>query len=326
VIAEMSTPLQTNSADVILQETAASQNSAVDVPRYIPPEIGEWITSNDTNNTYRIGAQIGEGNFGVVYECTDTWNNDLAIKILKPNGTYEQVRDNAIAEFQKLRLLRHPNITYVYDAFEYRHTFYIVFERCWKSINEFVQRDTFQGKLWVSAIARQLLQAVHFIHCNDYAHQDIHGGNVFVATMRDDMSPDNMIFTYMLGDLGIAKLATEMNPENTILADWMRAPESLNSKEFGVMDKRMDIYHCGLLFLQIILGKELHFSLDEVLAGKPRELALQLESPFSFALEKALRRHVDYRTATALEFWRDLNSPVDISTDAVATKRTDFAY
>lgn len=283
-------------------------NQPVEEQKFVAPKIGELITSTDTENTYRIGALIGEGNFGYVFQCTDTWNNELAVKILKPKGTYEQVRENAIAEFQKLRLLRHPNITYVFDAFEFRHTFYIVFEKCYQSINEFIQTDTFQGQHWIKAIARQLLQAVHFIHCNNFAHQDIHGGNVFVATMRDDMSPNDMIFTYMLGDLGIAKLVADMNAENTVLADWMRAPESLIPTEYGPMDKRMDIYHCGLLFLQIILGKTLSFTLEEVIAGKPREIALTLDPPFSFALEKALRRHVDFRTATALEFWRDLNT------------------
>lgn len=104
------------------------------VPAFVPPGEGELIIALETNNTYRIGRKIGEGSFGVVYECTDTWNNELAVKVLKPLGTYEQIRDSAIAERHKLLLLRHPNIIYVYDAFEYRHTFYIVFERCWKSI------------------------------------------------------------------------------------------------------------------------------------------------------------------------------------------------
>ncbi|MGH8856701.1 MAG: protein kinase domain-containing protein [Polaromonas sp.] len=280
----------------------------VDSLTFTPPANGELITSEDTGNTYRIGALIGEGSFGYVYECTDTWENELAVKILKPRGTYEKVRQDALAEFQKLRLLRHPNITYVYDAFEFRHTFYIVFEKCWQPINEFIQSKDFQGQYWLRAMARQLLQAVHFIHCNNYAHQDIHGGNVFVATTRDDMSPKDMIFTYMLGDLGITKLVAEMDAENTILADWMRAPESLVSTEFGPMDHRMDIYHCGLLFLQVLHGKPLTFTREEVLAGKPREMALEAGKPFSFALEKALRRHVDYRTASALEFWRDINT------------------
>lgn len=281
------------------------------VPVFTPPAAGELITSEATRNTYKIGELIGEGNFGYVYECTDTWDNELAVKILKPRGSYEQIRDSAVLEYQKLRLLRHPNITYVYDAFEYRHTFYIVFEKCWQSINQFIQTEKFSGEVWLRTMARHLLQAVHFIHCNDYVHQDIHGGNVFVSVSKDEMKPDEMLFTFMLGDLGIAKLAADMDAENTILADWMRAPESLDPREFGAMDHRMDMYHCGLLFLQVLLGAPLQFTRDEVLAGKPREMALALESPYRFALEKALRRHVDFRTASALEFWHDLNTPPD---------------
>jgi eukaryotic-like serine/threonine-protein kinase len=277
-------------------------------PVFTLPEAGTLITSEVTRNTYRIGSLIGEGSFGYVYHCTDTWENELAVKILKPRGTYDEIRQKAIAEFEKLKFLRHPNITYVYDAFEFRHTFYIVCEKCWQPINDFVQSEDFNGRMWIRAIARQLLQAIHFIHCNDFAHQDIHGGNVFIQAAHDDLSPKEVIFTFMLGDLGLAKLATDMDAENTILADWMRAPESMNTNEFGTMDHRMDIYHCGLLFLQILLGKPHTFTKDEILSGKPRELALQLETPYSFALEKALRRHVDYRTASALEFWRDLNS------------------
>ena len=45
------------------------------------------------------------------------------------------------------------------------------------------------------------------------------------------------------------------------------------------------------------------------LNGHPREMALALPPPYSFALEKALRRHVAYRTANAMEFWRDLHTP-----------------
>ena len=278
-------------------------------PVFTPPTEGELITSTSTGNTYRIGRVIGEGSFGVVYECRDTWDNELAVKILKPRGTYLEVRGSAIAELQKLRNLRHPNVTYVHDGFEFRHTFYIVFERCWQPINIFIQRENFKGHLWLRAMARQLLQAVHFLHCNDYVHQDIHGGNVFVATIHDDMAPADMVFSFMLGDLGITKMVSEMDAANTVLAEWMRAPETLVPSEFGPMDRRMDIYHCGLLFLQVLLGQPLTFTREEVLAGKPRDVAREVGGPFGFALEKALRRHVDYRTASALEFWRDLNSP-----------------
>ena len=35
----------------------------------------------------------------------------------------------------------------------------------------------------------------------------------------------------------------------------------------------------------------------------------ELEPPLNVALEKALRRHVMFRTANAMELWRDLQSP-----------------
>jgi hypothetical protein len=75
------------------------------------------------------------------------------------------------------------------------------------------------------------------------------------------------------------------------------------------MDHRIDIYHCGLLFLHLLNGAEIRFTQEEILSGKPRELALQLPQPYNFALEKTLRRHVAARTASAMELWRDLNSP-----------------
>ncbi len=45
----------------------------------------------------------------------------------------------------------------------------------------------------------------------------------------------------------------------------------------------------------------------------PRNLQ-KLKQTFrmDYPLEKTLRRHVIYRTATAMELWRDLNAPPNI--------------
>ncbi|MBU4467549.1 MAG: hypothetical protein KKC39_02230 [Candidatus Omnitrophica bacterium] len=83
----------------------------------------------------------------------------------------------------------------------------------------------------------------------------------------------------------------------------------LNPNEFGTIDRRIDIYHVGLLLLELAYSKELRFTPEEIINGKPREMAVQLQPPYNFALEKALRRHVSYRTADAMELWRDLHTP-----------------
>ena len=274
----------------------------------IPPSPGEVITSLGTKNTYTMGKRIGEGYFGVVYECKDIWENDLAAKVLKPIGTYEKVKSSAETEFIKLLQLRNPHITFVYDAFEFRDTFYIITERCYCSVKQIFLIKDFNGQSWLMPIAKSLLQAVHYLHINNYVHQDIHSGNVFAALVKDEMIPqDKTIIQFKLGDLGVAKLFNELDARNT-RAQWMIPPEVLSPNEFGPIDNRIDIYHLGLLLLELAYSKELRFTLKEIIEGKPREMALQLQSPYSFALEKALRRHVTYRTANAMELWRDLHT------------------
>lgn len=279
------------------------------VKQAIQPIVGEVITSLATGNSYTIGSRIGEGNFGIVYSCKDVWENDLAAKVLKPIGSYEKVKAAAEAEFIKLLQLRNPYITFVYDAFEFRDTFYIITERCHSPVTDLFALKNFDGKLWLMAIARGLLQAVHYLHINNYAHQDIHPGNVFAAFVKDEMLPEaNQVIQFKLGDLGVARLLSEIDAQNT-RAQWMLPPEVLNSSEFGPTDHRIDIYHVGLLFLQLAYSRELRFTTQEILGGKPREMALSLPLPYGFALEKALRRHVEYRTANAMELWRDLHTP-----------------
>ena len=276
---------------------------------FIPPSKGELIKSGLTGCTYTIGDVIGEGSFGVVYECSDDWNNELAAKVLKPTRSYDEVRVAAEAEIAKLFQLRHPHITHFYDAFEYRDTFYIITERCNFSLAQFFAMEWFHGPTWTLPIARSLLQAVQFLHLNGFAHQDIHSGNVFALFAPNELTPnENQSTQFRLGDLGVAKLFSDIRPENT-RAPWMLPPEVLNSSEFGAPDHRVDIYHCGLLFLQLEHSQELRFTKEEILGGKPRQMALELAPPRSFALEKALRRHVSLRTETARELWRDLNTP-----------------
>lgn len=206
-------------------------------------------------------------------------------------------------------LLRHPHITYVYDAFEYRDTFYIVTERCYCPLRQLFGAEWFHGRLWVAPVARCVLQAVNYLHINQYAHQDIHLGNVFAAFSRNEMQPTEPgAIQFKVGDLGVSKLFSEIDVANT-LNNAIRPPEAINPAEFGPLDSRIDLYHAGLLFLQLARSEILNFTQDEILNGRPRELALELDPPLNVALEKALRRHVMYRTATAMELWRDLQSP-----------------
>jgi len=279
------------------------------------PTPGEVITSLRTNISYTMGDRIGEGFFGVVFQCVDGWQNDLAAKVLKPTGTYEQLHAAALAEIQKLFHLRHPHITYLYDAFEYRNTFYIITERCYRPLTELFNLEPLHGLGWIIPIARCVLQAVHYLHINQYAHQDIHLNNVYAAFSRDEMRPqESGAINFKVGDLGVSKVFGELDAANT-LNNSIKPPEALDPAQFGPLDHRIDIYHLGLLFLQLAYAKRLQFTAEEVLQGRPREMAEALPPPYNFALAKALRRHSAYRTNGAEELWRDLRATAPTSVE-----------
>ena len=160
---------------------------------------------------------------------------------------------------------------------------------------------------WFKPIARNLLQAVHFLHTNNFAHQDIHVGNIFIAFTKDELLPSekNEAINFKLGDFGIAKFFHEISAENT-LAGWMLPPEILDPYEFGTADHRIDIYHIGLLFLQLALSSRLVFTYEEILIGEPRKIAESLKTAHGDLIAKMLRRHVEHRAASVLEVWNEL--------------------
>ena len=280
----------------------------VSQPRvFKPPQHGQSIHCDGKH--YFIGKFLGSGYFGNVYECSDEWGNPLVAKVLVPrNQTYDEVRENWLSELKKLHDLRHPNVTFVHAAFECEDTFYLIIERCWMTLDVVITLENLQPDRWIPYVARDVLQALEFIHSHGYVHKDIHQGNVFVSQSVDRMVPTKEpVWSFKVGDLGISRLETEMSAFNTLLAQWMLPPEAIDPAEFGPVGRTIDVYHTALLLLAILLNRVPSFSREEVLQGVPRQLAEASGSRYGLAIARALRRHVVSRTPTAMNFWRDID-------------------
>lgn len=284
----------------------SSQSSSIQPKNFLLPCSGEKISVRENN--YYIGEILGTGQFSVVYSCTNDWGNSLAAKVLLPNNRpYDQIRDNWQKEFEHLIHLRHPNVTYIYDAFEHKNTFFLIMEQCFDTLEGLIRSQAVIGEFWVPFVAKDILQGLSFIHSRDYVHKDIHSKNIFVQREIDRMNPSkDPVLSFKVADLGIANIENNIRSENTVLANWMRPPESIAPKDFGKVGKCTDIYHTALLLMSLITKKQYFFTDDEIISGAPRQEADSLNSRYSRALSKALISHTNLRTQSALEFWNDI--------------------
>lgn len=260
------------------------------VPRkFVPPSYGQVIECNGIN--YFIGKKIGQGAFSDVFDCLDEYGNELVAKVILPRDqSYEAIRGNWLREFQNLQQLRHPQVTFIHQAFEYRDTFYLIVEKCEHTLEDLV-RDTSDGELWLPYVSRDILNGLHYIHDHGYVHKDLHAGNVFMSLQRHPIFPDqDSVWRFKIGDLGISR------------------PEALDRK-FGSIGKHVDIYHVGLLLLSLLLNQPLNFTQDEIIAGHPRKCAegLRSRSRYAPAIARALRRRVSARTPSAIDMWREIS-------------------
>lgn len=276
------------------------------VPRkFVPPSYGEVIGCNGIN--YFIGEKIGQGAFSDVFDCLDEFGNELVAKVLLPRDqSYEAIRGNWLREFQNLQQLRHPQVIFIHQAFEYRDTFYLIVEKCESTLEDLISDISTDGELWLPYVSRDILNGLHYIHYHGYVHKDLHAGNVFASLQRDPMFPDqDPVWRFKIGDLGICRLEKDISP-NTTLPQRMLPPEALD-RRFGFTGKHVDIYHVGLLMLSLLLNQTLNFTRDEIIAGHPRECAEGLRSRYAPAIARALRRHVTARTPSAIDMWREIS-------------------
>lgn len=294
----------------------ATQPNLRTLPSVVPfraPLRGDMIR-NGSNGVYFMGEYIGGGSYGDVYECTDEWANPLVAKVLKPAMSFEEVRRQWESEVANLNRMRHPNITYIYDAFFYDNAFYIIVEKCLYSLDRVLPRI---DESWLPHIARDLLQALSFIHRHGHVHKDVHPGNVFVSLTSDVMDAGHgPRVSFKLGDLGITRVETDIRIVGTIMAPWMLPPEALDPNTFGTVGRPTDVYHAALLLLSVLRREVPRFDQSEILAGAPQQVAQSLPSPYASALANALRPRVMHRTQTALEFWREIQAAVQYAGQA----------
>ncbi len=273
------------------------------VPLVQFPQAGAVLVS--ARGTYAVQSVIGAGEFGAVYQCVGPFDQVYALKMFRPaNRPYADVQADWVREVQRLLSLRHPNVVYIYDAFEQSSLFYLALERCDHPLTAMLGSPMQEGL--VLELARQLLAAVQFLHDNDVVHDDLHPGNVLISHASDRP-------VVKISDFGIShELRGAASVRPSVVHHAIMPPEILAT---GYTSKQSDIYQVGLLLYWMLTGQpaiDMNLPYAELVQqvgdGEPRRRAEATGTALGALIAKMLRRREAYRYASAREVWGDLRA------------------
>ena len=165
---------------------------------------------------YELSKEIlGNGSFSTVYSAKSMsprrrqWSfsdrYDLAIKcIAKEKLDHDDIL-SIFNEVALLQTLHHPNIIRLENFFEENHFFYIVMERLVGGdlFDRLISKECYY-EFEAKKVAKNLLDAVAFMHKRGVVHRDLKPENLLLVTKKDD-------YNVKIADFGTFSIIVSMS-------------------------------------------------------------------------------------------------------------------
>jgi tRNA A-37 threonylcarbamoyl transferase component Bud32 len=193
---------------------------------------------------YALDELIGQGGMADVYRGTDQLLlRSVAVKLLREVSEPRQ-RDRFIDEARTLAALNHPGLVTLLDAGFTGDRPYLVLELAEGSTLAQLIPEGGLPPDRVSAIGRQLAEALAYAHRRGVVHRDVKPSNVLLA---DDRA--------LLVDFGIARLIGTTD-HHTRTGDAIGSPAYLSPEQVSgdEITPAADIFSLGLVLLEALTG------------------------------------------------------------------------
>ena len=213
---------------------------------------------------YRILEPLGRGATAVVYRAQDLSGRPVALKALSHVAASQpHMRSCFQIEYRTLAQLRHPGILRASDAGEANGIMFIAMELIQgETLEEFLQRANALGEIAAIDIARQVAEALDYLHSQGYVHRDVKSSNILLGQGG----------RAVLFDFGT--VYNIHNPTNNAQGIYgtpaFLAPEQIRAEE--APDGRSDLYSLGIVLYLMVAGrKPFYGSREEVLNAHLRQ-------------------------------------------------------
>ncbi|MCB1748181.1 MAG: protein kinase [Gammaproteobacteria bacterium] len=201
---------------------------------------------------YQILTAIGTGNMATVYLAHDPFiDRPVALKVARPDSIgddadgrlYKQVFFN---EAQTAGLLKHPNITAIYDAGVDRDNYYIVMEyvHSGRTLDRYTNIENLLPVEEVTRILYQCAMALDYAHKKGVVHRDIKPRNILLTEDHEAK----------ITDFGVALapgIAAHSEVEHAGSPLYM-APEQIRREP---ATSQSDLFALGVIAYEMLTGK-----------------------------------------------------------------------
>ncbi len=221
------------------------------------------LREGDRISNYLLEARVGAGSFGEVWRARHhVFEERVAIKIPTDPKFVRNLQREGVA----IHGLRHPNIVRAIDLDPFADPPYLVMEYVeGPSLRQVI--DQLRGAFPIPAavvVMRGVMQAMVAAHENGMIHRDIKPANILVALPAEKIATITeqavKVTDFGLGQVGGATTQSIMQSGSLLTEDGRSIAGTLaymspEQKEGKDIDARSDLYSCGLVLYEMLIGE-----------------------------------------------------------------------
>lgn len=261
---------------------------------------------------YRLGAVLGSGGMGAVFEATHTMlQKRVAVKLMLPEMAKDrELMARMVREARTASATGHRNVVLVTDMGWTEHgALFLVMEYLeGRTLRELMREEGPQPLERAARIVFQVLSGLIAVHSHGIIHRDLKPDNVMV------IAGDEGEELVKLLDFGISKvLQAEQVVELTRTGSVLGSPRYMSPEQARGLrvDARTDIYSVGGIFYSLLAGrpplraKNYSAMIAAILEGEiepPSTYAPDISEAVDALVLRALARDVDERFGDARSF------------------------
>jgi predicted Ser/Thr protein kinase len=306
-------------SDAFLREVARAPAAAT--PALEPDLSGQKL------GKYQVGARLGAGGMGVVYEAIDTvLQRKVAFKVVaRKLAEDDKARARLLREARSLAAVNHPGIAAIYEVAEASGHVFIAMERVPGTTLRALLSE--KGKL-EPALARKLVADI--ARALEHAHR--------AGVVHRDLKPENVMVTpggeTKILDFGLAKASAPEgsgsgdNVTSTVEGHVVGTPSYMSPEQARgqKLDGRSDLFALGAIFYELVTGRRAFSgaSLLETLSAIDRDAPTpprQLSPELSVSLERTILRCLEKKPEARFESASQLVSALESKPPVVELKR-----